>query len=385
MSFYEAIESHRAFDFPGRLVAVSGETVAAILDKDNVTPHDYLALLSDAALPFLEPMAARAQAIKKKQFGNVVFLFTPLYISNYCDNVCPYCSFAGQHTIGRRQLSPAQVRDEAAAIAATGMRNILLLTGESRRHAPPLYLKQAVALLREYFATISIEVFPMTGEEYRDLINEGVDGLTLYQEVYDEQVYAALHRGGPKQDYHFRLDAPERAACMGMRSVTVGTLLGLNDPVKEAYFCGLHARYLQRKFPSLEVSVSFPRLRPMAGRFEAPVQISDRRFVQLLLATRLFLPNCGITVSTRESKEMRNHLVTLGITKMSAGVSTAVGGRLDEIGSTGQFEIADTRTLEQVTSDLGRLGFQAVLHDWNSKYARDGTRHASDKEVLALH
>jgi 2-iminoacetate synthase len=208
----------------------------------------------------------------------------------------------------------------------------------------------------------------MTAEEYGALAAFGADGITIYQETYNEARYHELHKGGPKDNYVFRLDAVDRAALAGARSATVGALLGLYEPRSEAFFTGLHAQYIQRTFPSLEVSVAFPRLRPMVREFEPYCEVSDRLYVQMLLAARLFLPRCGITVSTRESREFRNAIAPLGVTRMSAGSSTAVGGRATGSASTSQFEIADDRTLGEMKEDLAALGFQAVMQDWNSHY-----------------
>jgi 2-iminoacetate synthase len=368
MSFYETITRYSSFDFGGFLASVTPEQVETIIDKDKLLEHDYLALLSGAAAGFLEPMAHKAASLTRKNFGSVMFIFTPLYVSNHCDNGCPYCSFARQHRIARSHLSNAKIREEACAIARTGMRHILVLTGESRSMASPEYVREAVSVVHEHFSSVSVEVYPMTTEEYAALAAFGADGITIYQETYNEAKYHELHRGGPKDNYVFRLDAPDRAARAGMRAATVGALLGLYEPRSEAFFTGLHAHYVQKTFPSLEVSVAFPRLRPMVREFEAYCEISDRLYVQMLLAARLFLPRCGITVSTRESREFRNAIAPLGVTKMSAGVSTAVGGRAAGSASTSQFEIADNRTLDEMKSDLAGLGFQAVMQDWNSHY-----------------
>ncbi len=368
MSFYETITRYSSFDFAGFLASVTPEQVETIIDKDKLSEQDYLALLSDAAAGFLEPMAQKASSLTRTNFGSVMFIFTPLYVSNHCDNGCPYCSFARQHRIARSHLSNAQIREEACAIARTGMRHILVLTGESRSMASPEYVREAVSVVHEHFSSVSVEVYPMTMEEYAALTAFGADGVTIYQETYNEAKYHELHRGGPKDNYAFRLDAPDRAARAGMRSATVGALLGLYEPKSEAFFTGLHAHHVQRAFPSLEVSVAFPRLRPMVREFEAYCEVGDRLYVQMLLAARLFLPRCGITVSTRESREFRNAIAPLGVTKMSAGVSTAVGGRAAGSASTSQFEIADNRTLDEMKSDLAGLGFQAVMQDWNSHY-----------------
>jgi 2-iminoacetate synthase len=313
-------------------------------------------------------MAQKAHALTKKNFGNVMFVFTPLYISDHCDNGCPYCSFARQHRIARNHLSFEKIRQEAEAIAATGMRHILVLTGESRPVASPEYIREAVSIISDSFSSVSIEVYPMSQEEYSALVAFGTDGLTLYQEAYNEAKYHELHRGGPKDNYQFRLDAPDRAAMAGVRSVTVGALMGLFEPRSEAFFAGLHARYIQKNHPSVETSVAFPRLRPMVRDFEPYCKVSDTLYVQMLLAARLFLPRCGITVSTRESKRFRDAIAPLGVTKMSAGVSTAVGGHAPNSISTAQFDIADTRSLDEMKADLAKLGFQPVLQDWNSDF-----------------
>jgi 2-iminoacetate synthase len=368
MSFYNTIKQYENFDFSGYCASVTPQQVETILDKDKLSNLDYLSLLSETATAYLEPMAQKAHALTKKNFGNVMFVFTPLYISDHCDNGCPYCSFARQHRIARNHLSFEKIRQEAEAIAATGMRHILVLTGESRPVASPEYIREAVSIISDSFSSVSIEVYPMSQEEYSALVAFGTDGLTLYQEAYNEAKYHELHRGGPKDNYQFRLDAPDRAAMAGVRSVTVGALMGLFEPRSEAFFAGLHARYIQKNHPSVETSVAFPRLRPMVRDFEPYCKVSDTLYVQMLLAARLFLPRCGITVSTRESKRFRDAIAPLGVTKMSAGVSTAVGGHAPNSISTAQFDIADTRSLDEMKADLAKLGFQPVLQDWNSDF-----------------
>jgi 2-iminoacetate synthase len=251
------------------------------------------------------------------------------------------------------------------------MRHILVLTGESRHGASPEYIAQSLEIISEEFSSVSIEMYPMTEQEYCSMVQSGADGFTMYQEAYDKNVYVALHEGGPKQDYDFRLTAPDRAAQAGMRTITIGPLLGLADPAREVFFSGLHAKYLQKQYPSVDVAISFPRLRPMAGEFNPGFVVNDKQFVQILIAARLFLPQSGITVSTRESKQFRNAIANIGVTKMSAGVSTAVGGHANNDPSTTQFEIADQRSLQEMKDDLARLGFQAVMYDWNSKFFKE--------------
>jgi 2-iminoacetate synthase len=367
MSFYQALEKYREFNFDGYVSSITPRKIESLLAKDALAELDFLALLSDAAAPYLEPMAQKADRITRRHFGNAITLFTPLYISNYCDNVCAYCSFARQHRIARRHLSTLEIRDEARLIAGSGIRHLLVLTGESRSRASVEYLAESLRGIRESFSSIGIEVYPLTEEEYGRCIDEGADGLTIFQETYDEAAYHRYHRGGPKDDYRFRLEAPDRACGRGMRTISVGALLGLERPIRESFFTGLHARYLQNAYPQAEVSISLPRIRPLAGRFTPPYIVGDERFVQTIVATRLFLHTVGITISTRESRRLRDALLPLGVTKMSAGVSTAVGGHSDRP-STTQFEIADDRSVETMKSDLLSLGYQPVMQDWNSRF-----------------
>jgi 2-iminoacetate synthase len=370
MSFYTIIEQWRDFDFAAFFVSVDDHAVNAALARRNMGELDLLALLSDAADARAETMARAARDLTRRNFGNAVTLFTPLYISNYCTNACTYCAFAAHRDIVRRHLSLDEIRREAETIAATGMRHVLLLTGEAPQKATLDYIIGAIRILREYFSSIGIEIYPLDQAGYARCIGEGADSLTIYQEVYDEAAYRRLHPSGPKADYRFRLDAPERACEQAIHAVTVGPLLGLHDARTEAFFALLHARWLQDHFPGTEVSVAFPRLRPFTAEFTDAHPATDRQYVRIQAAARLFLPTAGITVSTRESRAFRDNILPLGVTKMSAGVSTAVGGHALDA-STEQFEIADTRSLDEMKQDLLALGFQPVLHDWNGRLLSD--------------
>ncbi|MBD3319793.1 MAG: radical SAM protein, partial [Chitinivibrionales bacterium] len=245
MDFRTKLQEYKNIDIDRYAGSVTSRTVESILEKEKLTVHDFVALLSDTALNYLEPMAARAASLTRKHFGNVIFLFTPLYISNYCDNSCRYCSFSCSHDIDRRHLSGEEITREARAISATGMRHILLLTGESPRKATLEYLAEAVARCRDCFSSIGIEVYPLSVDGYARCIAEGVDSLTIYQEVYDERLYHEYHKGGPKNDYRYRLEAPERACRQNMHKLTIGPLLGLNDFRKEAFAAAVHVQYLQ--------------------------------------------------------------------------------------------------------------------------------------------
>jgi 2-iminoacetate synthase len=364
MPFNDILSRYADFDAEARCAAVTARQVERALSKGRLDEHDYLALLSPAAAGYLEQMARRARDITRAQFGNTILLFTPIYVSNICDNFCPYCSFAHQNKITRRHLTIDEVRKEAEHIASTGMRHILMLTGESRKGAPVQYIKDCVSVMKEFFSSIAIEVYPLDKDEYAELVKCGADGLTIYQETYDRSVYADLHRGGPKENFDYRLSAPERACLAGIRSVTVGALLGLAPPLREAFFSGLHAHYLRDAFPSLEISASFPRLRPQVGKFETVHGVDDRTLVQYMTAFRIFMPSAGITVSTRESASLRDSILPLGPTKMLAGVNTAVGAATGEA-SEAQFEIADGRSVDKMQKDLLTHGFQPVMVDWN--------------------
>jgi len=365
MDFYDIYEGHKRFDFDDFFSDVTATDVQSALAGEKLTEQNFLALLSPAAEPFLEAMAHKARRLTVQNFGKVVFLFTPLYLSNYCENQCAYCGFNSKNEIMRKKLTKQEMATEAETIAAQDIKHILVLTGESREHTPPAYLNDCLGILNRHFSSISVEVYPLATEEYRALIAAGVDGLTVYQEVYNEKVYAKVHLAGPKRDYLYRLQAPERGCQAGMRTVTIGPLLGLDDWRREVFFAGVHAAYLQNKYWDAEVNLSFPRLRPHRGSFLPFAPVDDRAFVQLLLASRLFLPRAGLTVSTRESADFRDRLLRLGVTKMSAWSSTEVGGRKQGKRGSTQFEIADQRDIAEMKEMLLSSGYQPIFKDWH--------------------
>lgn len=338
--------------------------VLAALEKESLRPEDFLALLSPAAEPHLERMAQRAHALTLRYFGRAVNLFTPLYVSDYCANQCRYCGFNAKNRLQRRHLSLEEAEAEARVIASTGLQHILLLTGDARKLASPEYIAAVARRIKPLFASVGVEVYSMSEEEYALLVEAGVDSMTMFQETYNPELYDWLHPAGPKRDYAFRLNAPERAARGGMRSLGLGALLGLDEFLQDAFATGLHAWWLLRSFPGVDVGLSIPRICPHEGQFDVPHALGDRQFVQYVTALRCFLPRSPITCSSRESAFMRDHLVPLGITRVSAGVSTAVGGRATKGDDTGQFEITDRRSVAEMTADLASIGYQAVLKDW---------------------
>jgi len=367
MSFYDSYCQYRNLEWDHVFDAVSDSDVEQVLLRENITFHDFLTLLSPVAERYLEGMAQKAQALTLRYFGRTIQLYAPIYVSDYCENQCLYCSFSARNRRERKKLSLAEVDHEAAFIADSGLRHILLLTGESKKKSPVGYLRDCVKILGKHFSSIAIEVYPLVEEDYASLVAEGVDGLTIYQETYDEEFYRIIHPAGPKRDFRFRLEAPERGAAARMRQVNIGALLGLADWRKEILFLGLHARYLQDRFPDVEIGASVPRLRPHAGAFQGSCKVSDKSMVQIILALRLFMPRLGIALSTREDSRFRDSLIPLGITRMSAGSATSVGGYTTAAGqdeTLPQFEIADSRSVPEMMDRIREKGYEPVLNDW---------------------
>jgi len=347
--------------------------VRAALDREHCTIEDLKALLSPAAEPFLEEMALRARDETGKHFGNTVYLFTPLYIANYCENHCVYCGFNCHNPISRMRLTPEQIEKEMEVIASSGMEEILILTGESRFYSDVTYIGEACKLARKYFRMVGLEIYPVNTEEYRYLHECGADYVTVFQETYDRDRYGELHLQGHKRIWPYRFDAQERALRGGMRGVAFSALFGLSDFRKDALASALHAYYIQRKYPQAEISLSCPRIRPIVNDCGIePLPVSEKDLCQILCAYRIFLPYVGITVSSRESKAFRDGIVKIAATKVSAGVSTGIGDHeskytgkeKDEAQGDEQFEINDGRSLEAMYSDMAEEGLQPVLNDY---------------------
>lgn len=366
MSFYDYISTYNNFNFDTFFEDITENTILNILNKDRLNKIDFWALLSPLAGNYLEPIARKAEELSLKHFGRTILLYTPLYLSNYCVNRCAYCSYNIDNSIKRKKLNLEEIEAEAKAISSTGLKHILVLTGENEAATPVSYIIDAVKILRKYFDSISIEIYPLTEDQYKEVINAGVDGLTVYQEVYNEKIYDKIHISGPKKNYQFRIDAPERGCKAKMRSVNIGALLGLDDWRMEAFKTGLHGEYLQNKYPDVEVSISIPRIRPHVGVFTDIYDVNDKNLVQILLAMRLFLPRAGITLSTREKASLRNNLIYLGVTKMSAGVSTEVGGHALSSKGDSQFDISDDRSVNEIKHVILAKGYQPIFKDWMS-------------------
>lgn len=366
MSFYNTCLTYQDYDFDKFFKNLSLNQIVSCSSQEEITAEQFLILLSPKIDNFLEEFACRAHDITIRHFGRTIQLYTPMYLSNFCDNSCLYCGFNKNNKFLRKKLDLDKVREEAKIIAAKGFKHILILTGESKSISPVSYIKDCVDILNEYFSSIAIETYALDDSEYELLINAGVSGLTIYQEVYDQKIYDTVHPEGPKKDYQFRLDAPERAARKKIRAINLGVLLGLADWRKEVFLLGLHAKYLHDNYGDVEISVSLPRLRPHQGEFIPQFQVSDKDLVQIMVALRLFLPYAGITLSTREEAGFRDNLLPLGVTRMSAESSTVVGGHSisSEALELPQFEISDQRNLEEVKRAIIGKGYQPVLKDW---------------------
>lgn len=341
--------------------------VRRALNRENRTPEDFAALLSPASLPYLEEMAQAAQLETRKHFGNSVYMFTPLYIANYCENYCIYCGFNCHNKIRRAKLTEDQIRQEMAAIAKTGLQEILILTGESKKMSDVAYIGEACKIAREYFKVIGLEVYPMNSDEYAYLHACGADYVTVFQETYNADKYETLHLAGHKRIFPYRLNAQERALKGGMRGVGFAALLGLDDFRKDAFATGMHAYLLQRKYPHAEIAFSCPRLRPIINNDKInPMDVHEAQLLQVVSAYRLFMPFASITISTRECERVRNNLVNIAATKISAGVSTGIGSHVEEIEEKGdeQFEISDGRSVAEVYDALVSQNLQPVMSDY---------------------
>ena len=347
----------------------TAKDVENAINAVNRTPEDFAALLSPAALPYLEQMAQAAKIEKEKHFGNSICFFTPIYIANYCENYCIYCGFNCHNKIKRAKLNYEEIEEEMQAIAKTGLQEILILTGESKKMSSVEYIGEACKIARKYFKVIGLEVYPMNSDEYAYLHKCGADYVTVFQETYNSDKYETLHLAGHKRIYPYRLNAQERALKGGMRGVGFAALLGLDDFRKDAFATGMHAYLLQRKYPHAEIAFSCPRLRPIINNDRInPKDVHEAQLLQVVTAYRLFMPFASITVSTRECARVRDNLMNIAATKISAGVSTGIGSHSDDIEDSDkgdeQFEISDGRDVKEVYNDLVKIGLQPVMSDY---------------------
>ena len=351
-------------DLRRRAATATRPDVERALRATRRGPAELATLLSAAAADRLEDLAQEAHQLTVRRFGRTVRLFAPLYLSSECVSTCTYCGFSAGNDIARRTLRPEEARAEADLLVARGFRHLLLVAGEHARIVSKDYLVECVRALAPVVPELSIEVQVWDTDTYRRLVEAGCDGLVVYQETYDRETYAAVHLRGKKRNYDWRLGAPDRGAAAGMRRLGIGTLLGLHgDWRTEAIALGVHADALIRRWWRCEVGVALPRLRPAAGGFEPADPVGDADLVQLVCALRLVLPDLGIALSTREPAALRDALVPLGITSMSAGSSTAPGG-YGSPGAEPQFDVSDERPPAEVAARLRAAGYDPVWKDW---------------------
>ena len=357
----QVIAAMNAYDYD----KYTEKEVRRALEHDNRTVEDFQALLSPAALPLLEEIAQAARVETRKHFGNSVYMFTPIYIANYCENYCIYCGFNCYNKIRRAKLSEEEIKKEMQEIAKTGLQEILLLTGESRKMSDVEYIGNASKKAKKYFKVVGVEVYPMNSDEYAHLHKCGADFVTVFQETYNSDKYETLHLEGHKRIFPYRFYAQERAILGGMRGVGFAALLGLDDFRKDAFATGMHAYLLQKKYPYAEIAFSCPRLRPIINNDKInPKDVHEPQLLQVICAYRIFMPFASITISTRECERFRNNIINIAATKISAGVDVGIGGHSGEQKGDEQFEISDPRNVEEVYKAIEEQGLQPVMSDY---------------------
>ena len=344
----------------------TAKDVKEALAAETCSVDNFKALLSPAALPFLEEIAQKAQKETRKHFGNSVAIFTPLYIANYCENYCVYCGFNCHNKIKRAQLNAEEIEKEMQAIAETGLEEVLILTGESPNKSSVEYIGEACKIAKKYFKLIGLEVYPMDSKDYAYLHECGADFVTVFQETYNSDKYKTLHLGGRKRIFPYRLNAQERAIMGGMRGVGFAALLGLDDFRKDALATGMHAYLLQKKYPHAEIAFSCPRLRPIINNDKInPKDVHEPQLLQIICAYRIFMPFASITISTRECERFRDNIIQIAATKISAGVNVGIGGHSqEEEKGYEQFEISDGRSVDEIYQMIEDNGMQPVMTDY---------------------
>lgn len=330
--------------------------------------EDFKALISPAAKPYLEQMAQLSRQLTKKRFGNTIQMYSPMYLSNECQNICTYCGFSMTNKIPRRTLTDTEILKEVEYIKSKGYDHILLVTGEANRTVGVEYINNALQLIRSHFSNITIEVQPLNQEEYEQLIDSGLYAVLVYQETYHRDEYKKHHPKGRKSNFDYRLDTPDRLGKAGVHKIGLGALFGLEDWRADSFFTALHLKYLQKTYWKTKYSISFPRLRPHSGGLEPKVEMTDSDLVQLICAYRLLDEDVELSISTRESELFRNNIVNLGITSISAESKTNPGGYAVEPKSLEQFEISDERSTEAITAMLKTQGLEVVWKDWANNW-----------------
>lgn len=367
-NFKDFFERYHWDEVKQRLEKVTLSDVEYSLSKKNRTIEDFLNLLSPVAAQKLEVMANMTRFITQKRFGKTIQLYAPLYLSNECQNICTYCGFSLDNKIRRKTLSDTELMIEASVLKSMGVNHILLVSGEAHKTVGVSYFLNAVRLLKPHFANISIEVQPLSEEEYAALHKEGVHSVLVYQETYHQEVYKEYHPKGKKSNFHFRLETPDRIGKAGIHKIGLGVLLGLEDWRVDSFFNALHIDYLQKCYWKSKFSVSFPRLRPAEGIIEPNFIMEDKDLLQLICAYRIWNEDLEISISTRENEKFRDHIISLGATTMSAASKTNPGGYAVDRESLEQFETSDERSMEEIRNIIKKSGYDPVMKDWDSVY-----------------
>lgn len=365
MSFKELYISQNWDEVKKTIYGKTSSDVEKALGCNRRTLDDFKALISPAAVPYLEQMAQLSQQLTKKRFGKTIQMYAPMYLSNECNNICTYCGFSFDNKVKRKTLSETEIIQEVEAIKKHGFNHILLVTGEANQIVHVDFFLKAIKLIKSQFANISIEVQPLETEEYKVLHEAGVYSVLIYQETYHQEVYKTYHPKGKKSNFDYRLETPDRIGNAGIHKIGLGVLLGLEDWRTDSFFCALHLDYLQKLYWQTKYSISFPRMRPAEGIIEPNIIVTDKELLQLICAYRLLNEEVELSISTRESEKFRNNIIPLGVTSMSAGSKTNPGGYAVDTGTLEQFEISDERSAEEIAALITNSGYEVIWKDWD--------------------
>jgi 2-iminoacetate synthase len=366
MSFFDLLNQYHWDDTQKAIYAKTPADVQLALDKEVLDLNDFMALVSPAAEPFLELMAQKSMMATQKRFGKTIQMYIPLYLSNSCTNTCVYCGFNHKVDIERKILTKEEMLRECKQIKALGFEHVLLVTGEDNRNCGVAYINEMVATLKDSFSHVSLEIQPLDADDYKLLSQSGLNTVYIYQETYHRENYRCYHPSGPKSNFRYRLETPDRLGQAGVHKIGLGVLLGLEDWRTDSFFTAMHLNYLEKHYWQTKYSVSFPRLRPHAGGFEPNSVVSQANLLQLICAYRLFNNQVEISLSTRESEAFRNHVLPLGPTSYSAGSKTNPGGYSEQEESLEQFAVNDERSPRQIAEMIRSKGYEVVWKDWDS-------------------
>jgi len=364
-TFFHEIEKQNWAEIKGSVWNKTSQDVKQALAKERCSLEDFKSLISPAAAPFLEMMAQRSMELTQQRFGKTIQLYIPLYLSNYCTNSCIYCGFNCRNTIDRKALILEEIEEEVQVIKKMGYEHILLVSGEAPAIISSAYFHSVLSMLKNDFSQLAMEVQPLEQHEYEQLIEEGLNFICIYQETYRKDNYGHYHPKGPKADFRYRLETPDRLGRARIHKIGLACLLGLEDWRTDSLFTAMHLAYLEKKYWRTRYSISLPRLRPHAGGFSPQHIINDREMVQLICAWRLFSPEVEISISTRESRVFRDNVLRLGATSFSAGSSTSPGGYAKPDGELQQFAVDDDRSPSEIAEMIRAQGYEPVWKDWD--------------------